>query len=115
VRLPRHIMLATADGSGVDRSGAEAAIDAGREVTSQVVRGVVAVIRSQDAPAASYTDRAVDSAGVLHECHTAAQLLHERLSLADATAYEDWLLRVAEGCAPDGEFLGGLRRALTFT
>ena len=55
-------------------------------------------------------DRAVDQAGVLNECHVAAQLLHDRLPLADATAYEDWLLTVADGCASDTEFRDGLKR-----
>jgi hypothetical protein len=133
VRLPRHVMLAAARGgphhtgsphdlgtpgepeAALDIAAADAAVDAGRNATSQLVRGVVAVIRSGGAPAGSYTDRAVDQAGVLSECHIAAQLLHDRLSLADATAYEDWLLSVAGCCGPDAEFLEGLKRALTFT
>jgi hypothetical protein len=98
-----------------DTAAADAAVDAGRQATSQLVRGVVAVIRSEETPAGSYTDRAVDQAGVLSECHIAAQILHDRLSLADATAYQDWLLSVAGCCAPDEEFHDGLKRALTFT
>src|SRR3954470_6668265 len=94
VRLPRHVMLAaghSAPGSTAPTPApADAAIDAGRTAMSQLVRGIVAVIRSPDPPPASYTDRAVDKAGVLNECHVAAQLLHDRLPLADATAYEDW-------------------------
>ena len=129
VRLPRHVILAAAKGKpqhagasdalrspgAPDSAAAHAAVDAGRDATSQLVRGVVAVIRSAETPAASYTDRAVDQAGVLSECHIAAQILHERLPLADATAYQDWLLSVAGCCAPDAEFHDGLKRALTFT
>jgi len=133
VRLPRHVMLAVAKGRPQhtgsphdlstpgdtsalpDTAAADAAVDAGRQATSQLVRGVVAVIRSEETPAGSYTDRAVDQAGVLSECHIAAQILHDRLSLADATAYQDWLLSVAGCCAPDEEFHDGLKRALTFT
>lgn len=132
VRLPRHVMLAAAKGrpnhtgsshdlgspdepTPPDLAVAGAAIAAGRDATSQLVRGVVAVIRSEETPAVSYTDRAVDQAGVLHECHIAAQILHDRLPLADATSYQDWLLSVASCCAPDDEFFDGLKRALTFT
>lgn len=134
VRLPRHVMLAVAKGrprdTGAagdaaaqpdtavavpDTAAADAALDAGWQATSQLVRGVIAVIRSEEVPAGSYTDRAVDQAGVLGECHIAAQILHDRLSLADATAYQDWLLSIAGCCAPDPEFHDGLKRALTFT
>jgi hypothetical protein len=141
-RLPRRVLVAatSAEPDSARQTVAEglagiAAIAAGRTADSALVRAIVSEIYAEvdDDPAVAeeFTDRASGIAVVLAECHTAARILAERTTPADADAYREWLGEIAEavcrasrsggllgiGGVPispaEREFLVGLDRALT--
>ena len=122
VRLPRHVLIAATaaepDLSVADGLAGIAAIAAGRDAPSRLVRDVVAEIYTESSAddlvvAADPAGRAADIAGVLAECRVAAHLLRQRMLPADAAAYRSWIEDVAasERRVPD-RFLDELHRAL---
>ena len=125
VRLPRHVLIAAraAEPDPAQRSVAEglagiAAIAAGRDTPSRLVRDVVAEIYTESSAddlvvAEDPAGRVADVAGVLAECRVAAHLLRHRVLPADAAAYRRWIEDVAaiQRRVPD-RFLDELHRAL---
>jgi hypothetical protein len=143
-RLPRRVLVAatSAEPDSARHTVAEGlagieAIAAGRTASSALVRAVVAEIYAEvdgddEHPVAEeFTQRAAGIAAVLGECRTAARVLADRTTPADAKAYRDWLEAIATAVcaaartggllgvggvaisAAERQFLDELHRALT--
>lgn len=123
VELPELVVIAatSAEADGMRRTvdeglAGDRAIEAGRHSDSPLVRRVAAELWTDDdtgaepqPTAVEFNDRRKGLADVLAKARRAAAMLSDRAAPADARAYREWLLAIAQqvcAAARSGGFLG---------